>query len=209
MDRIDRNILKILQDNAAATVAEIADKVGLSQTPCWKRIQKLEATGVIQKRVAILAPHKVGIGLTVHIAIQAGDHSSETLENFVHAVSAMPEVVEFSQLAGEVDYVLRVVAPNIAAYDAFYKRLTAIAPLRSVSSHFVLQQIKSTTALPLDLADREEEIEIQGPDRGPRATHRAARAETGKRRAGAGLIRMIGAPLPNRRKRVGDVLFRR
>lgn len=161
MDRIDRNILKILQDNAAATVAEIADKVGLSQTPCWKRIQKLEATGVIQKRVAILAPHKVGIGLTVHIAIQAGDHSSETLENFVHAVSAMPEVMEFSRLAGEVDYVLRVVAPNIAAYDAFYKRLTAIAPLRSVSSHFVLQQIKSTTALPLDLADREEENEAR------------------------------------------------
>lgn len=159
MDRIDRHILKILQENAAATVAEIADKVGLSQTPCWKRIQKLEATGVLQKRVAIVAPHKVGIGLTVHIAIQAGDHSSETLEHFVRAVSAMPEVMEFSRLAGEVDYVLRVVAPNIAAYDSFYKRLTAIAPLRSVSSHFVLQQIKSTTALPLDLSEREEEAE--------------------------------------------------
>jgi Lrp/AsnC family transcriptional regulator len=159
MDRIDRHILKILQEDAATTVAEIADKVGLSQTPCWKRIQKLEATGVLQKRVAIVAPQKVGLGLSVHIAIQAGDHSSETLENFVHAVAAMPEVMEFSRLAGEVDYVLRVVAPNISAYDAFYKRLTAIAPLRSVSSHFVLQQIKSTTSLPLDLADREEEAE--------------------------------------------------
>lgn len=155
MDRIDRAILKILQDNAAATVAEIADRVGLSQTPCWKRIQKLEATGVVQKRVAIIAPHKVGIGLIVHIAIQAGDHSAETLEKFVEKVTAMPEVMEFSRLAGEVDYVLRVVAPNISAYDAFYKRLTAIAPLRSVASHFVLQQIKSTTALPLDLADAE------------------------------------------------------
>lgn len=157
MDRIDRHILKILQDNASATVAEIADKVGLSQTPCWKRIQKLEATGVLKKRVAIVAPEKVGIGLVVHIAIQAGDHSSETLDYFVRAVSAMPEVMEFSRLAGEVDYVLRVVAPDISAYDAFYKRLAAIAPLRSVSSHFVLQQIKSTTALPLDLVDRQEE----------------------------------------------------
>jgi Lrp/AsnC family transcriptional regulator len=157
MDRIDRHILAILQENAATTVAEIADKVGLSPTPCWKRIQKLEANGVLQKRVAIVAPNKVGIGLSVHIAIQAGDHSADTLEHFVRAVSAMPEVMEFSRLAGEVDYVLRVVAPNIAAYDAFYKRLTSIAPLRSVSSHFVLQQIKSTTALPLDLGDREDE----------------------------------------------------
>jgi Lrp/AsnC family transcriptional regulator len=176
MDRIDRHILKILQENAAATVAEIADKVGLSQTPCWKRIQKLEATGVLQKRVAIVSPQKVGIGLTVHIAIQAGDHSSETLENFVRAVSAMPEVMEFSRLAGEVDYVLRVVAPNISAYDAFYKRLTAIAPLRSVSSHFVLQQIKSTTALPLDLAVGEDEDEgrFKAAGRSPRDANRRA-----------------------------------
>lgn len=156
MDRIDRAILKILQHNAAATVAEIAAAVGLSQTPCWKRIQKLESAGVVQKRVAIVAPHKVGLGLTVHIAIQAGDHAAETLDKFVEKVAAMPEVMEFSRLAGEVDYVLRVVAPNIAAYDAFYRRLTAIAPLRSVSSHFVLQQIKSTTALPLDLADPDQ-----------------------------------------------------
>jgi len=159
MDRIDRHILKILQENAATTVADIADRVGLSQTPCWKRIQKLEATGVLQKRVAIVSPHKVGIGLSVQIVIQAGDHAAETLEAFVRAVSAMPEVMEFSRLAGEVDYVLRVVAPDIAAYDKFYKRLTAIAPLRSVSSHFVLQQIKSTTALPLDLEQEDDEHE--------------------------------------------------
>ena len=159
MDRIDRHILKILQENAATTVADIADRVGLSQTPCWKRIQKLEATGVLQKRVAIVSPHKVGIGLSVQIVIQAGDHAAETLEAFVRAVSAMPEVMEFSRLAGEVDYVLRVVAPDIAAYDEFYKRLPAIAPLRSVSSHFVLQQIKSTTALPLDLEQEDDEHE--------------------------------------------------
>ncbi len=156
MDRIDLHILEILQEDASATVAVVAARVGLSPTPCWKRIQKLEATGVVQKRVAIVAPQKVGIGLSVHIAIQAGDHSAETLENFVRAVAAMPEVMEFSRLAGEIDYVLRVVAPDIASYDAFYKRLTAIAPLRSVSSHFVLQTIKSTTALPLGLTRAEE-----------------------------------------------------
>jgi Lrp/AsnC family transcriptional regulator len=180
MDRIDRHILEILQENAGATVAEIADRVGLSQTPCWKRIQKLEATGVIQKRVAIVAPQKVGIGLTVHIAIQAGDHSAETLERFVEAVSAMPEVMEFSRLAGEIDYVLRVVAPNIAAYDAFYRRLTAIAPLRGVSSHFVLQQIKSTTALPLDLASEavEGDVNVRSAAPPPRTAAHEALART-------------------------------
>ena len=154
MDRIDLHILEILQEDASATVADIAAQVGLSPTPCWKRVQKLEATGVLQKRVAIVSPQKVGIGLTVNIAIQAGDHSADSLEAFVKAVSAMPEVLEFSRMAGEVDYMLRVVAPDIEAYDAFYKRLTAIVPLRSVASHFVLQKIKSTTALPLGLALR-------------------------------------------------------
>src|SRR6266568_5604605 len=157
MDRIDLHILEILQEDASATVADIAAQVGLSATPCWKRVQKLEATGVLQKRVAIVAPQKVGIGLTVNIAIQAGDHSAESLEAFVRAVSAMPEVLEFSRMAGEVDYMLRVVAPDIEAYDALYKRLTAIVPLRSVASHFVLQKIKSTTALPLGLASRHAE----------------------------------------------------
>jgi Lrp/AsnC family transcriptional regulator len=156
MDRIDLHILEILQENAAATVAEIAGQVGLSPTPCWKRIQKLEATGVLQKRVAILSPQKVGIGLSVLIAIQAGDHSVESLEAFVRAVVAMPEVMEFSRMAGEVDYFLRVVTPDIAAYDRFYKRLTAIVPLRNVSSHFVLQNIKSTTALPLRFSLNEQ-----------------------------------------------------
>jgi Lrp/AsnC family transcriptional regulator len=156
MDRIDLHILEILQENSAATVAEIAGQVGLSPTPCWKRIQKLEATGVLQKRVAILSQQKVGIGLTVLIAIQAGDHAVESLEAFVRAVVAKPEVMEFSRMAGEVDYFLRVVTPDIAAYDRFYKRLTAIVPLRNVSSHFVLQNIKSTTALPLRFSLNEQ-----------------------------------------------------
>ena len=153
MDRLDLNILKILQEDAAATVADVAAQVGLSPTPCWKRIQKLEATGVLQKRVALVSQQKVGIGLSVLITIQAGDHSSDKLEAFVRAVAAMPEVMEFSRLAGEIDYVLRVVAADIASYDAFYKRLTALMSLRNVSSYFELQKIKFTTALPLGLLD--------------------------------------------------------
>ncbi|MCW2283441.1 Lrp/AsnC family transcriptional regulator [Rhodoblastus acidophilus] len=152
MDRIDLHILKILQEDATVTVADISARVALSATPCWKRIQKLETLGILRKRVALLCPAKVGLGLTVHISIQAGEHSTEKLEAFVRAVAAMPEVLEFSRLAGEVDYALKVVTTDISAYDAFYKRLTAIMPLRSVTSRFELQQIKSTTALPLDLA---------------------------------------------------------
>jgi len=152
MDRIDLQILKILQDDATVTVAEISSRVALSATPCWKRIQKMETLGILKKRVALLSAPKVGLGLTVHISIQAGDHSSEKLDDFVRAVQAMPEVLEFSRLAGEVDYALKVVTSDISAYDDFYKRLTAIMPLRNVTSHFELQKIKSTTALPLDLA---------------------------------------------------------
>ena len=165
MDRVDLQILKILQEDAATTVADIAGKVGLSPTPCWKRIQKLEALGVVQKREAIVSQQKVGIGLSVHITIQAGDHSADKLEAFVRAVAAMPEVMEFSRLAGEIDYVLRVVATDISSYDAFYKRLTAIMPLRSVSSYFELQKIKSTTALPLDLLDQDSSAAIGFEDR--------------------------------------------
>jgi len=152
MDRIDLQILKILQEDATVTVADISARVSLSATPCWKRIQKMEALGILKKRVALLCAQKVGLGLTVHISIQAGDHSREKLDAFVRAVSAMPEVLEFSRLAGDVDYALKVVTPDISTYDEFYKRLTAIVPLRNVASRFELQKIKSTTALPLELA---------------------------------------------------------
>jgi len=156
MDRIDYQILQILQDDATATVADISSRVSLSATPCWKRIQKMETLGILRKRVALLCAPKVGLGLTVHIAIQAGEHSRDRLDAFVRAVSAMPEVVEFSRLAGEVDFALKVVTTDISAYDEFYRRLTALAPLRNVTSRFELQQIKSTTALPLQLASSGE-----------------------------------------------------
>ena len=129
MDAIDRKILAVLQEDASLAVAEIGNRVGLSSTPCWKRIQRLEADGVIQRRVALVDQDRVGLGITVYVSIETGDHSQEWLERFAKVVRAMPEVMELYRMAGDVDYMLRVVVPDIAGYDAFYKRLIAAVPL--------------------------------------------------------------------------------
>lgn len=146
MDQIDRKILTVLQGDANISIAELADKVGLSQTPCWKRIQKLEQSGVILKRVALVAPEKIGLGLAVFVQIETADHSGPWLEKFAHMVSAMPEVMEFYRMAGDVDYMLRVVVADMAAYDTFYKKLIETIPLKNVTSRFAMERIKATTA---------------------------------------------------------------
>ena len=149
MDAIDRKILALLQVDASLSVAEIGNRVGLSSTPCWKRIQRLEADGVPQKRVALVDQDKLGLGVTVFVSIQTGDHSQDWLDHFAQMVGAMPEVMEFYRMAGDVDYMLRVVVPDIQGYDAFYKRLIAAVPLKNVTSRFAMEKIKSTTALPI------------------------------------------------------------
>ncbi len=149
LDAIDRKILTVLQEDASLSVAEIGDRVGLSSTPCWKRIQRLEAEGIILRRVALVDQNKIGLGISVFVSIESGDHSEAWLKKFANAVSAMPEVMEFYRMAGDVDYMLRVVVPDIAGYDAFYKRLIATVPLKNVTSRFAMEKIKSTTALPL------------------------------------------------------------
>ena len=149
MDAIDRKILTVLQDDAALSVAEIGSRVGLSSTPCWKRIQRLESEGVIQKRVALVDQAKVGLGITVFVSIETGDHSQSWLETFADTVRAMPEVMEFHRMAGDVDYMLRVVVPDIQGYDTFYKKLIGTVPLKNVTSRFAMEKIKSTTALPI------------------------------------------------------------
>jgi Lrp/AsnC family transcriptional regulator len=149
MDAIDRKILAVLQENAALSVAEIGSRVGLSSTPCWKRIQRLESEGVIQKRVALVDQDRIGLGVTIFVSIETGDHSQEWLDRFAQTVGAMPEVMEFYRMAGDVDYMLRVVVPDIAGYDAFYKKLIAAVPLKNVTSRFAMEKIKSTTALPI------------------------------------------------------------
>jgi Lrp/AsnC family transcriptional regulator len=149
MDAIDRKILAVLQDNASLSVAEIGSRVGLSSTPCWKRIQRLEADGVIQKRVVLVDQERIGLGVSVFVSIETGDHSQDWLDHFAKVVEAMPEVMEFYRMAGEVDYMLRVVVPDIAGYDAFYKRLITAVPLKNVTSRFAMEKIKSTTSLPI------------------------------------------------------------
>jgi Lrp/AsnC family transcriptional regulator len=149
MDAIDRKILSALQEDASLSVAEIGSRVGLSSTPCWKRIQRLEADGIITKRVALIDQDKIGLGITVFVSIETGDHSQDWLARFAELVGAMPEVMEFYRMAGDVDYMLRVVVPDIAGYDTFYKRLIATVPLKNVTSRFAMERIKSTTALPI------------------------------------------------------------
>ena len=152
MDAIDRKIIAVLQDNAALSVADIGQRVGLSSTPCWKRIQRLEADGVIVKRVALIDQDRIGLGISVFVSIETGDHSQDWLDRFAKTVTAMPEVMEFYRMAGDVDYMLRVVVPDIAGYDTFYKKLIAAVPLKNVTSRFAMEKIKSVTALPVPAA---------------------------------------------------------
>lgn len=155
LDRIDRKILAILQEDATVPVAEIGRRVGLSTTPCWRRIQRLEEEGIILGRVALLDPKRVRAGVTVFVAVRTSRHSETWLADFADAVSEFPEVVEFYRMSGEVDYLMRVVVPDIARYDGFYKRLIARIELADVSSSFAMEQIKFTTALPLEHAGEE------------------------------------------------------
>src|SRR5262249_50529034 len=130
MDAIDRKIVALLQDDASLSLAQIAHRVGLSQSPCWKRIQRLEKSGVILKRVALGRPGALGKGRTVVGSVEAGDHSTAWLSKFAQTVTAWREVMEFHRMAGDIDYMLRVSVPNMQAYAAFYKRLIDTMPLK-------------------------------------------------------------------------------
>lgn len=149
MDEIDRKLLALLQEDATVPLAQLADQVGLSPTPVWKRIQKMEQAGVIIGRVALVAPDQVGVGLIVFVAIEAHEHSPDWLARFAQAITGMPEVMDAYRMAGEVDYMLRVAVADMAAFDTFYKRLIAAVPLKNVTSRFAMEPLKHTTAYPL------------------------------------------------------------
>ncbi|PCJ25198.1 MAG: transcriptional regulator [SAR86 cluster bacterium] len=153
MDKIDKKILMLLQEDATLSTADIAAQVGLSTTPCWRRIQRLEEAGVIRKKVALLSRDKLNLGVNVFVAVKTNQHNWEWLAEFSNTVSKFPEVVEFYRMAGESDYLLRIVVPDIPAFDAFYKKLVQTADLSDVSSSFAMEQIKYTTSLPLEYAD--------------------------------------------------------
>ncbi len=152
LDATDRQLLAILQQDCDLSLAELAAKVNLSTTPCWKRLQRLQAAGVITRRVALLDPKAINLGVTVFVSVRTNQHSQQWFASFRDAVKAIPEVVEFYRMSGDVDYLLRVVVPDIAAYDAVYKRLIGVVELADVSSSFAMEELKFTTALPLDYA---------------------------------------------------------
>ena len=149
LDAIDKRILAIVQVDASLAIGEIAHRVGLSQTPCWKRLQRLEQTGFIKRRIAVLDQAKLGLGVTVFVSIEVGEHSAEMQAKFAADVTAMKEVLDVYRMAGDIDYVLRVVVPDTASFDAFYKKLMVLAPLKSVKSRFALEMLKAETALPI------------------------------------------------------------
>ncbi len=152
MDAIDKKILALLQEDATLPVAEIGARVGLSSTPCWRRIQKLEADGVIRQRVALLDPDKMNVGVTVFIAVKTNKHSSTWLEQFKNAVADIPEIVALYRMSGEIDYLLSLVVPDIRAYDAVYKTLIERVEIADVTSMFAMETIKHTTVLPVHYA---------------------------------------------------------
>ncbi len=155
MDRTDLKLLALLQDDAALTIQELAERVRLSVTPCWRRIQKLEAAGIIQRRVTLLDPAKLGVGVTAFVRIKTRQHCIEWFRRFAKAVAAIPEIVEFYRMSGDIDYLLKILVPDIAGYDAVYKRLISAIDLDDVSSSFALERIKSTTAVPLGYVSAE------------------------------------------------------
>jgi len=153
LDSIDKKLLDLLQQDAGRQISELAEAVGLSPTPCWRRVQRLREAGVIKANVMLVDRHKVNVGVTVFVSVKTSVHAQAWFERFRAAVDAIPEVVEFYRMSGDVDYLLRVVVPDIAAYDAVYQRLIRTTQLSDVSSSFAMEEIKFTTALPLSYVD--------------------------------------------------------
>jgi Lrp/AsnC family transcriptional regulator len=150
LDATDLAILRLIQADASLSLGDIAKEVGLTQTPCWKRIRRMEETGIITGRVTLVNAEKLGLGISVFVAIETGDHSGAWIESFAKTVTDMPEIVECWRLGGDVDYLLRVVVSDMTAYDGFYRKLTArVSSLRKVTSRFAMECVKSTTALPI------------------------------------------------------------
>jgi len=143
IDRLDREILRLISADASLSLAEIAAEVGLTPTPCWKRIRRMEETGIILRRVAVIDPAKIGLPVSVFVEVETADHSGEWLQQFGNVVGSMPEIIDAWRMSGDVDYLLHVVVPDIAAYDDFYRRLISQVKLRNVSSRFSMERLKA------------------------------------------------------------------
>ncbi len=150
LDKTDKTLLTLLQQNASLSLSELAEKVNLTTTPCWKRLKRLEDEGIIQQRVALLNADKLGVNFIAFVHIKTSDHSQKWYKSFVAAVAQFPEVMEFYRMAGEYDYMMKVVARDMAGFDEFYKRMVNnITGISNVTSTFAMEPLKYTTALPL------------------------------------------------------------
>ncbi len=149
LDATDRRILAAIQSNCDITISDLAEIAGVSATPCWNRVKRMEENGLIEKRVALLNRHMLGQPVTVFVSIRTSHHEDHWLEKFAVGVSKFPEVVEFYRLSGEVDYLLKIICRSIEHYDEIYRKIITIVPLFDVSSSFSMEQIKCTTEIPL------------------------------------------------------------
>lgn len=150
MDQLDREIVRLLQRDGTLSARELGDAVGLTATPCWRRVKALEDAGVIVARVALVDPASVNLGVTALVNIRTNDHGPDWIERFQAACDSFPEIIEAYRTSGDIDYTLKVMVASIEAYDAFYKRLIAAVDLYDVRSIFVMEEMKHTTSLPLD-----------------------------------------------------------
>ena len=150
MDVFDKKILGILQRDCTLPVSQVAEQVGLSTTPCWRRIQAMEKAGVIKSRVAIVDPEKINVGLAVFVMVKTNQHNPDWLEKFSRSITEFPEIIEFYRLSGDIDYLLKIVVPDMKAFDKFYKRLITQADFSDISSSFAMEELKNTTRLPVE-----------------------------------------------------------
>ncbi|MEP1740327.1 MAG: Lrp/AsnC family transcriptional regulator [Kangiellaceae bacterium] len=150
MDVFDKKILDILQRDCTLPVSQVAEQVGLSTTPCWRRIQAMEKAGVIKSRVAIVDPEKINVGLAVFVMVKTNQHNPDWLEKFSRSITEFPEIIEFYRLSGDIDYLLKIVVPDMKAFDKFYKRLITQADFSDISSSFAMEELKNTTRLPVE-----------------------------------------------------------
>ncbi|MFT7652805.1 MAG: Lrp/AsnC family transcriptional regulator [Limisphaerales bacterium] len=148
-DKFDRQILSALQSRGDTTAAQLAERIGLSTNACWRRIKKLEESGVIRRHVALLDEAKLGLNVTVFVGIKTNEHNDVWLEKFASGIKAIPEVIEFYRMSGDTDYLLKIVVKDIDDYDRVYKKIIAVTPLHDVSSSFAMERIKSSTELPI------------------------------------------------------------
>ncbi len=152
LDAVDLKILELMQIRSDWPINELASAVHLTATPCWRRVQRLKELGVLTRQVALVDRRQLNLGVTVFVSIRTAEHSVSWLEEFRAAIQGIAEIVEAHRMSGDVDYLLKVIVPDIAAYDQVYKRLIRVVPISDVNSSFAMEELKFTTAVPLGYA---------------------------------------------------------